>query len=130
MRRCPWASGTAPSRWPAGRSARARALQRRWCRPREPPPPCRRACCTPSRGPSREAGTSLETVASEAPGRRGLSGSAGIARGGEHLAVEMSGVERPPGLGAGEPDLARAEQQGIDLVEVPLVPLEDVVECR
>src|SRR5690349_12612068 len=51
-----------------------------------------------------------------------------IARRGEHLGVEAPRVERPAALRAGEPHLGRAEQQGVDLVEIALVALEDLVE--
>src|SRR5690349_24301219 len=51
-----------------------------------------------------------------------------LARRGEHLGVEAPRVERPAALRAREPHLGRAEQQGVDLVEIALVALEDLVE--
>src|SRR6476619_7263575 len=64
-----------------------------------------------------------------------LGGLGTVSRGGvearvQHLGMQPAGVEGSPRLGAGQPDLRRAKQKGVDLVEVPLVPLEDVVERR
>src|SRR5436309_14436579 len=51
-------------------------------------------------------------------------------RGVQHVGVEMSRVVRLSTLYARQPHLGGAEEQGVDLVEIAVVPLEDVVERR
>src|SRR5215216_1505224 len=46
----------------------------------------------------------------------------------EDVGIQSSGMKRPAGLGAGEPDFRGTEEQWVDLVEVPSVPLEDLVK--
>src|ERR671923_1459349 len=82
------------------------------------------------------APTSASEVTSRQLGRRRMEGSCGMvsdlrlrvqARL-EDLGVEAARVEGAPALGAGQPDLRRAEEQAVDLVEIAFVALEDVVE--
>src|SRR4029077_7068512 len=54
--------------------------------------------------------------------------SARVTRRGQHLGIQAPRAERPATLGAREPYFRGTEEQGVDLVEVALVPLEDFVE--
>ena len=48
----------------------------------------------------------------------------------QDVSVEPSGVKRAPARGARQPHLAGTEQHRVDLIEVVVVPFEDVVERR
>src|SRR5207249_8091506 len=54
--------------------------------------------------------------------------SARVAGRRQHVGIQMPGVKRASGFRARQPDLAWAEEQRIDLVEVALVALEDLVK--
>src|SRR4051794_24153264 len=53
-----------------------------------------------------------------------------VQRGVENFGVEPSCMKGAAGLGAGQPHFRRAEEQGVDLIEVTLISLEDLVEGR
>src|SRR4051794_29847696 len=53
-----------------------------------------------------------------------------VERGVENFGVEPSCMKGAAGFGAGQPDFCRAEEQGVDLIEVALISLEDLVEGR
>src|SRR6476661_3926471 len=53
-----------------------------------------------------------------------------VQRGVENFGVEPSCMKGAAGFGAGQPHFGRAEEQGIDLVEITLIPLKDLVEGR
>src|SRR3954470_18554628 len=80
--------------------------------------------------PLPQAAASATTDSSNQLERRGMESSCleSVQRCFENVGIQPAGMKRPPCLGAGEPDLGRAEEQGIDLVEVATVPLEDLVK--
>src|SRR5437867_5806920 len=53
-----------------------------------------------------------------------------VQRRAQHVGAHLPAVKRAAGRGAGEPYLRRAEEERLDLIEVVLVPREDVVERR
>src|SRR3989475_4122574 len=68
---------------------------------------------------------------------RGMSVSSGVGwpstleqRRAQHLGVQVARVMRLPALDAGQPHVGGTEEQGVDLVEVAVVALENLVERR
>src|SRR5919112_2602020 len=83
------------------------------------------AALSASEGISHQLGTRRMDFLRIGDGLRG-----GVEARAQHFWIEPAGMIRPARLGARQPHLGPAEEQGIDLVEVSLVPLEDLVERR